>query len=59
LEALAAKLKANPAMFKALRENKLPLKHYYCFGDSIKGWKVHEEPGSQWMLDYFDRVAKS
>jgi len=45
LEAIKIKIDNNPKMKKLLQENKLPLTHYYTYGD-----KVVNVPKAQWIL---------
>ena len=42
------KLERNPALQKQLKENDLPLAHYYVYGDRVKELSHH-----QWQLDYW------
>jgi hypothetical protein len=48
-KAIYIKLINNPKYLKQLQELKLPLKHYYVYGD-----KIIEVPKAKWIIDYLE-----
>ena len=51
--AISLKIKSHPAKWKELRDNTLPLAHYYVFGG-----KVVEPSDGAWILEHIQSVAK-
>ena len=51
--AIEIKIKGNPLMFKALKANKLPLVHYYVFGN-----KVIQPKEGLWVIEFIQSLTK-
>ena len=51
-KAIKIKAKNNPEMLKTLRNSRLPLKHYYVYGDKT----IY--PGHEWVIQIWEDIRK-
>ena len=52
-KAITIKLNNNPTMLQSLKQNKLPLAHYYNYGG-----KVVEVKNGEWILDHIRSIGE-
>jgi predicted NAD-dependent protein-ADP-ribosyltransferase YbiA (DUF1768 family) len=52
--AISIKIRQNSGMLLELKNSRLPLAHYYVYGD-----KVVRVAGAQWILDYIQSIRTS
>lgn len=53
-KAIGLKLKSNPGMLQQLKDNTLPLTHYYVYGPESVAPKVVEPSEGRWILDFIN-----
>lgn len=51
LDAIRIKLQTYPSMLKALKENNLPLTHYYVYGN-----KLVKVPAADWIVEAIEKM---
>jgi hypothetical protein len=52
-KAIDAKLRARPEMLEELRSTRVPLTHYYAYGD-----KIIKVTGGKWVIEHFDEIRR-
>lgn len=56
-QGMLCRLLANPHLFNLLRDNTLPLTHYYYYGDETNCKVIDVSGTHQWQLDYYQQLT--
>lgn len=56
-QALTMKIEQHPDLLDQLLQNKLPLTHYFVYGQGEKQTKV-EKPEHQWQIDHLNKLIE-
>jgi NAD-dependent DNA ligase len=56
-QGMICRLLKNHQLFEALRENTLPLAHYYYYGDESNCKVIDVSETHQWQLDYYQQIV--
>jgi len=54
IQGLKERLKQNKILLQMLKENDLPFKHYYVYGDKI----IDKNDGFEYIIEFYNKVSK-